>query len=48
MTWEVSPVQWDGIEDQADNFKKWWTAAVQARHRSEGRQQLALTANVLW
>ncbi|XP_027171847.1 putative late blight resistance protein homolog R1B-17 [Coffea eugenioides] len=46
--WKLAPVQWDGIQTQTGCFKQWWAALTQARSRKEGKQHLALTANILW
>ncbi|CDP00431.1 unnamed protein product [Coffea canephora] len=46
--WKLAPIQWDGIQNQTGCFKKWWAALSQATSRTEGRQHIALTANLLW
>ncbi|XP_027068582.1 uncharacterized protein [Coffea arabica] len=46
--WKLAPVQWDSIQTQTGCFKQWWTALIQARSRKEGKQHIALTANILW
>lgn len=46
--WKLAPVQWDGIQNQTGCFKQWWAALAQARSRNEGKQHIALTANILW
>ncbi|XP_027086667.1 uncharacterized protein [Coffea arabica] len=48
LVWKMSPVQWEGIQDQQGCFSKWWTTVMEARMRSEGSKHISLTANILW
>ncbi|XP_071921851.1 uncharacterized protein [Coffea arabica] len=46
--WKMAPVQWDGLSDQTGNFTTWWTAMLDAICRTEGREHIELTVNILW
>ncbi|XP_027118516.1 uncharacterized protein [Coffea arabica] len=46
--WKVAPIQWDGVRDQQEDFKRWWCKISKAKARLEGTQHIGLTANILW
>ncbi|XP_071912375.1 uncharacterized protein [Coffea arabica] len=48
QVWRLAPIQWEGMMDQQGYFRKWWTNIAEAKSRSEGNEQLSLTANILW
>ena len=40
--WKLAPIQWDGIKESSGNFKKWWSLVIEARHRLQGMDHIAL------
>ncbi|XP_027181659.1 uncharacterized protein LOC113780035 [Coffea eugenioides] len=46
--WKMAPLQWDGLREQTGNFQAWWTALLEATCRTEGKEHIELTANILW
>lgn len=46
--WKLAPIEWDGIIELIANFKNWWSTAIEAKHRHQGMDHLALTAIVPW
>ncbi|XP_027088581.1 uncharacterized protein [Coffea arabica] len=46
--WKMAPIQWDGLTEQTGNFRVWWTAMLEASCRTEGREHIELTTNILW
>ena len=46
--WKMAPIQWDGIAEQAGNFLAWWNAIMEATNRTNGREHIDLTVNILW
>ncbi|XP_027150180.1 uncharacterized protein LOC113750404 [Coffea eugenioides] len=46
--WKMAPIQWDGLTEQTGNFRVWWTAMLEVSYRTEGREHIELTTNILW
>ncbi|XP_071928207.1 uncharacterized protein [Coffea arabica] len=46
--WHLAQLHWDGIEDQREEFKKWWSSLTEAKCSSEGMEHITLIANILW
>nr|XP_027102930.1 uncharacterized protein LOC113724203 [Coffea arabica] len=46
--WKMAPIQWDRLTKQIGNIIAWWTAMLEATSRTEGREHVELTVNILW
>ncbi|XP_071928124.1 uncharacterized protein [Coffea arabica] len=46
--WKMAPLQWDGLKEQTGTFQVWWTAILEATNRTNGKEHIELTVNILW
>lgn len=47
LTWKITPLQWDGLNDMRSNFVRWWEGLLEARKREMGLEHISLTVNIL-
>ena len=48
LTWKVTPIQWDGLNDMNSNFVRWWEGILEANKRDKGQEHIALFVNIMW
>lgn len=45
-TWKLSPVSWDGLQNQTDSFKYWWLTLARANKGECWKERLEISAYI--
>ncbi|KAL3502671.1 hypothetical protein ACH5RR_037120 [Cinchona calisaya] len=48
LIWKLAPLHWDGLNQFRGNLWNWWSELMGAANRTDGRDHIILTVNILW